>query len=112
MSDESVDADGKEKTILGWSDDDVDDYNSARTVFPALAKGLVHIYPEVWRSEEGEEFELRHALYRHRRRHIHCAGMGVPVPKMTVSETRSFWVPARPYPRNEHAVGDAEIEPI
>ena len=26
--------------------------------------------------------------------------------------TRSFGVPARPYPRNRHAEGDAEIEPI
>ena len=31
--------------------------------------------------------------------------MGVPVPKMTASERRSFWAPARPYPRNRHAVG-------
>ena len=30
-----------------------------------------------------------------------CAGMGVPVLKMTAS-------PARPYPRNGHAVGDAD----
>ena len=27
-------------------------------------------------------------------------------------ERRSFGVPARPYARNEHAVGDADIEPI
>ena len=33
--------------------------------------------------------------------------MGVPVLKMTAAE-----VPARPYPRNGHAVGDAEMEPI
>ena len=28
--------------------------------------------------------------YRHRRRHAHCAGMGVPILKMTASERRSF----------------------
>ena len=50
-------------------------------------------------------------LYRHRRRHVHCAGMGVPVLQTTASERRSFGVPARPYPRNGHAVGDAETEP-
>ena len=32
--------------------------------------------------------------------------------KIAASEGRSFWVPARPYPRNGHAAGDAEIEPI
>ena len=37
--------------------------------------------------------------------------MGVPVLEMTASERRSFRAPARPYPRNGHAVGDAEIEP-
>ena len=30
------------------------------------------------------------APYRHRRRHVHCVGMGVPVLKMTASERRSF----------------------
>ena len=30
------------------------------------------------------------ALYRHRRRHVHCVGMGMPVLKMTASERRSF----------------------
>ena len=44
-----------------------------------------------------------HSIW-HRRRQVHCAGMGVPVLKMTDSEE------ARPYPRNGHAVGDAEIE--
>ena len=29
--------------------------------------------------------------------------------KMTASPRRSFWVPTRPYPRNGHAVGDAEM---
>ena len=24
----------------------------------------------------------------------------------------AFWVPAHPYPRNRHAVGDADTEPI
>ena len=48
------------------------------------------------------------ALSRHRRRHVHCAGTGVPVLKMTASERRSFRVPARPYPRNGHAVGGAD----
>ena len=43
------------------------------------------------------------ALSRHRRRHVHCAGMGAPVPKMTASHQ---------YPRNGGAVIDAEIEPI
>ena len=32
--------------------------------------------------------------------------------EMTASEKRSFWLPACPHPRNGHAVGDAEIEPI
>ena len=32
--------------------------------------------------------------------------------QMTASERRSFGVPARPYPRNGHVVGDADIEPI
>ena len=49
-------------------------------------------------------------IYRHRRRHIHCAGMGVPILKMTASPRRSFRVPARAYPRNGHAVGDADVE--
>ena len=40
------------------------------------------------------------ALSRHRRKYVLCAGMGVPVLKMTASP--------RPYPRNGHAVGDAE----
>ena len=48
------------------------------------------------------------ALYRlcigHRRRHVHSAGTGVPVPKMTASERRSFCVPARPYLHNGRAV--------
>ena len=30
------------------------------------------------------------ALYRHRRRHLHCADTGVPVLKMTAWELRSF----------------------
>ena len=30
------------------------------------------------------------ALYRHRRRHAHCAGIGVPVLKMAASLRRSF----------------------
>ena len=30
------------------------------------------------------------ALYRHRRRHVYCAGIGVSVLKMTASERRSF----------------------
>ena len=30
---------------------------------------------------------------------------------MTASERRLFWIPARPYPRNKHAVGDADIDP-
>ena len=47
---------------------------------------------------------------RHRRRHVYCAGMAVPVPRMTASPRRSFWVPARPYLRNRHAVGDADIQ--
>ena len=47
-----------------------------------------------------------------RRRHVHCAGMGVPVLKMTAPPRQSFWVPARPHPCNRHAVGDAEKEPI
>ena len=32
----------------------------------------------------------RSARYRHRRRHVYCAGMAVPVLKMTASERRSF----------------------
>ena len=39
-----------------------------------------------------------------------AAGRGVPVPNP--GERRSFRVLARPYLRNGHAVGDAEIEPI
>ena len=49
--------------------------------------------------------ELRQGMvttYRRRRRHVHCAGMAVPVLEMTAS-------PARPYPRNGTAVGDAEM---
>ena len=38
--------------------------------------------------------------------------MDAPVLKMTASLRRSFWVPARPYPRSTHAVGDAELERI
>ena len=35
------------------------------------------------------------ALYRHRRRHVLCAGMGVPVLKMTASEhTRAIDMPS------------------
>ena len=36
--------------------------------------------------------ELRQvlALHRHRRRHVQCAGMGLPVLKMTAFERRSF----------------------
>ena len=49
--------------------------------------------------------------YRHRRWRVHCAGTRVPVLKMTGSPRRSFRVLARPYPRNRHAVGDADIEP-
>ena len=49
------------------------------------------------------------ALSRHRRRHVHCAGMGVPALKMSASERRSFGVPAHPCPRDRHAVGDAEV---
>ena len=30
------------------------------------------------------------AVYWYRRRHVHCAGMGVPVLKMTASPRRSF----------------------
>ena len=30
------------------------------------------------------------ALSRHRRRHVHCAGMGMPVLKMSALERRSF----------------------
>ena len=52
---------------------------------------------------------LKMALYRHRRRHAHCAGIAVPVLKVTASPRRSFRVPARPYPRDGHAVGDAEM---
>ena len=48
------------------------------------------------------------ALSQHRRRHVNCAGMGMPVLQMTASERRSFGVPARPYPRIGHAVGDAD----
>ena len=46
---------------------------------------------------------------RHRRWHVHCAGMGVPALEVTAVAGRSFCVPARPYPRNGHAVGDAEM---
>ena len=52
------------------------------------------------------------ALSRRRRRHVYRAGTGVPVRKMTAAERRSVRVPARPAPRNGHAVGDAEIEPM
>ena len=57
----------------------------------------------------GSTFKLcasPHARWpRHRRRHVYCVRMGVPVLKTTAS-------PARPYPRNRHAVGDAEVQPI
>ena len=36
----------------------------------------------------------------HRRRHVHCAGMGARGLKTTTSPRRSFRVPARAYPRN------------
>ena len=32
--------------------------------------------------------------YRHRRRHVHCAGMGMPVLKMTASPSTGMPVPA------------------
>ena len=51
------------------------------------------------------------ALSRHRRRRVHYAGMGVSVLEMSASARRSFRGPTRPYQRNGHAVGDAEIEP-
>ena len=47
------------------------------------------------------------ALSRHRRRHVHCAGMGVPVLKMTASPSTGTPI----HPCYGHAVGDAEIEP-
>ena len=46
--------------------------------------------------------------HRHRRRHAHCAGRGVPVLKVTASPRVTFRVPARPCPRDGHAVGDAD----
>ena len=55
------------------------------------------------------QFNSKSAQSRHRRRHFYCAGVGVPVHKMTASPRRSFCVPAHPHPRNGHAVGDAEI---
>ena len=64
------------------------------------------------------------ALYRDRRWPVRCADMRVPVLQMTACPRRSFgvparasptacplrgYVPARSYPRNGHAVGDAEM---
>ena len=37
-------------------------------------------------------------------------GPAVPVLETTASPRRSFWEPARPYPRDGRAVGDAEMQ--
>ena len=47
------------------------------------------------------------ALYWHRRRHVHCAGMGVPLGEAVILSTGTPI--RRPYPRNGHAVGDAAM---
>ena len=106
----------------------------ASTFVPAFASTAQCVYyaTKPARCPPNPSHEM--ALYWHLRRHVYCAGMGVPVLemtasegmgvpviKMTASERRSFRVPARPYPRNRparpsprnrHAVGDADVEPI
>ena len=63
------------------------------------------------------------ALSRHRRRRVHCAGMGVLVLKMTASPSTGTPIPAQLMCRRrcrdravgdgrDRAVGEAEIEPI
>ena len=42
------------------------------------------------RYTHGNTTALKIALSRHRRRRVRCAGMGVPVLKMTAAERRSF----------------------
>ena len=51
------------------------------------------------------------ALSRQHRQHVHCAGVGVSVFKTTASPLRGGHFESRlaPYPRNGHAVGDAEM---
>ena len=42
-----------------------------------------HAYAHACKHVSGHISRRKVALYRHRRRHVHCAGMGVPVLKMT-----------------------------
>ena len=51
------------------------------------------------------------ALYRHRRRHVHCAGMDVPVLKMIASESTATPMPAQ-WTCRRRCRDRADIEPI
>ena len=52
------------------------------------------------------------APYRHRRRHVYCAGIGVPVLKMTASENDRLSEAVILSPGTPIPVGDADIEPV
>ena len=83
---------------------------SAEHLSCGCSQGRAAQSPRDHRRYRQESYRNREdVLSRQRRRHLHCAGMGMPVLKTTASERRSFWVPACPCPRNGHAVGDAEM---